>query len=66
MNRDTDTTFTKEELKNPRYELNLVSEYKIGHTTYIVKTFFDLECGESLEDLLQRLVTKEICKAMSS
>ena len=61
-----DTTFTKEEQKSPRYELNSVREYKIGHTTYIVKTYFDLECGESLEDLLQRLVTKEICKAMSS
>ena len=60
------TTFTKEEQKNQRYELNSVREYKIGHTTYIVKTYFDLECGESLEDLLQRLVTKEICKAMSS
>jgi len=60
------TTFTKEEQKNPSYELNSVREYKIGHTTYIVKTYFDLECGESLEDLLQRLVTKEICKAMSS
>ena len=43
LNRDTDTTFTKEELKNPRYELNLVSEYKIGHTLSLLILFHSID-----------------------
>ena len=37
-----------------------VSIYKIGHTTYKVRVFFDLECKESLEDVIQRLIIKDI------
>ena len=37
------------------------SEYKIGHTTYIVVTKFNT-CGESLNDVLARLITKDIQK----
>jgi len=59
------TTFTKDNLKNQRYELDSVREYKIGNTTYMIKSYFDLESGESLEDLLQRLITNEIKNAMS-
>ena len=54
---------TKDELKKARYELNSVTEYKFGKTTYIVKTYFDLDCEESLEDVVQRLITKEVEKA---
>ena len=59
-------TLEKNELKKERYELNSVTEYKFGKSTYIVKTYFDLDCEESLEDVLQRLITKEIAKAMSA
>ena len=37
-----------------------VSVYKIGHTTYKVRIFFDLECKETLEDVVQRLIIKDI------
>lgn len=37
-----------------------VSIYKIGHTTYNVRVFFDLECKETLEDVIQRLIIKDI------
>ena len=56
----------KDELKKERYELNSVTEYKFGKSTYIVKTYFDLDCEESLEDVVQRLITKEVEKAMSA
>ena len=56
----------KNELKKERYELNSVTEYKFGKSTYLVKTYFDLDCEESLEDVVQRLITKEIAKAMSA
>ena len=37
-----------------------VSIYKIGHTTYKVRVFFDLECKETLEDVIHRLIIKDI------
>lgn len=43
-------------------EENSVSEYKFGHTTYIVKTVFNPAFHESLSDILQRLVTEECSK----
>lgn len=36
-----------------------VSEYKIGHTTYIVVTRFDFT-GESLNDVIRRLIVRNI------
>ena len=33
-----------------------VSEYKIGHTTYIVKTVFNPAFQQSLSDILERLI----------
>ncbi|MCI7234384.1 MAG: hypothetical protein MR546_10800 [Oscillospiraceae bacterium] len=36
-----------------------VAEYNIGHTTYIVVTNFDFS-GESLEDVIHRLMVREI------
>ena len=55
----------KNELNNPRYVLDSVTEYKIGHTTYTVKVYFDLERKESLEDIVQRLITQAVEKAIS-
>ncbi|MGN0620858.1 MAG: hypothetical protein ACI4I9_03225 [Porcipelethomonas sp.] len=36
-----------------------VSEYKIGHTTYLVKTKFNLVAKENLSDILKRLILRE-------
>ena len=33
-----------------------VSEYKIGHTTYTVKTVFSPEAKSSLLDIIQKLI----------
>lgn len=38
------------------------TKYKIGHTTYIVKTKFNFK-SESLNDIISRLISKEIHKA---
>ena len=37
----------------------LVSEYKIGHTTYIVELHFNFERGETLDDVIKRLMLKD-------
>jgi hypothetical protein len=39
-----------------------VSEYKIGHTTYIVRTFFNPNGTESLEEMIKRLIMKDVAK----
>ena len=36
-----------------------VTEYNIGHTTYVVVSKFDFS-GESLEDVIRRLMVREI------
>ena len=36
-----------------------VSEYKIGHTTYLVKTTFNPAFQESLSDIVKRLIIRE-------
>lgn len=36
-----------------------VSEYKFGYTTFIVETHFNLECSETLEDVLKRLMISD-------
>ncbi|MDO4864485.1 MAG: transposon-encoded TnpW family protein [Ruminococcus sp.] len=36
-----------------------VSEYKIGHTTYIVKLHFNSAAQESLSDILNRLIIND-------
>jgi len=40
-------------------EKTTVSEYKIGHTTYIVKTTLNPAFQESLSDILKRLIIRE-------
>lgn len=37
----------------------IVSEYKIGHTTYVVKTTFNPTFRESLSDVLKRIIIRE-------
>ena len=49
----------KDEQNQEKQELNLVSEYKIGHTTYTVRLFFNFERGETLDDVIQRLILKD-------
>ena len=36
-----------------------VSEYKIGHTTYVVKTTFNPTFQESLSDIVKRLIIRD-------
>ena len=36
-----------------------VSEYKIGHTTYIVKLHFNPVAQDSLSDILKRLIIND-------
>ena len=36
-----------------------VSEYKFGYTIFIVETHFNLECSETLEDILKRLMVSD-------
>ena len=36
-----------------------VSEYKIGHTTYVVKTTFNPAFRESLSDIVKRLIIRD-------
>ena len=40
-------------------EKTTVSEYKIGHTTYIVKITLNPAFQESLSDILKRLIIRE-------
>ena len=43
-----------------KHEQNeLISEYKIGRTTYIVELHFDLHGTETLDDVLTRLMLKD-------
>ena len=44
---------------NPSLATN-ISEYKIGHTTYIVETHFNLGCKETLDDIIKRLITRDV------
>jgi len=40
-------------------EKTTMSEYKIGHTTYVVKTTFNPAFRESLSDVLKRLIIRD-------
>lgn len=45
--------------KTTEHTFECVTEYNIGHTTYVVVTKFDFS-GESLEDVIRRLMVREI------
>ena len=36
------------------------SEYNIGNTTYIVELHFNFDCKETLDDIIERLVTNNL------
>ena len=44
---------------NPSLAPN-ISEYKIGHTSYIVETHFNLGCKETLDDIIKRFILKDV------
>jgi len=44
---------------NPSLATN-ISEYKIGHTTYIVETHFNFDCKETLDDIIKRLILRDV------
>ena len=46
-------------------ESTTYTEYKIGHTTYMVKTIFNPDFQESLSDILKRLIIRE-CESFLS
>ncbi len=37
-----------------------ISEYKIGHIIYIVETHFNLGCKETLDDIIKRLISRDV------
>jgi len=37
-----------------------ISEYKIGHTTYTVETHFNLDNGKTINDVIERLILRDI------
>ena len=37
-----------------------ISEYKTGHTTYIVETHFNFDCKETLDDIIKRLISRDV------
>lgn len=46
-------------MENKIIDNQKVSEYKIGHTTYVVKTTFNPAFRESFLDILKRLIIRE-------
>jgi hypothetical protein len=42
-----------------KFGLNGMTEYKIGHTTYLVRTIFNPVSQDSLSDMLKRLIIRE-------
>ena len=39
-----------------------VSVYKFGRSVYKVHTYFNLECKETLEDVVNRLIMRDLAK----
>ena len=55
-----DTAETKNE-PQPVQEDN-VSIYKFGRSVYKVRTHFNLDCKETLEDVINRLIMRDLAK----
>ena len=47
----------KKTVAEPRYQ---ISEYKIGNTIYTVELHFNLNSKETLEDIIKRLIKRDI------
>ena len=54
LKRETESKATGNNQNDP-----LVSEYNIGHTTYIVELHFNFDRGETLDDVIRRLMLKD-------
>ena len=67
--KETTTTAEKEKVdcSYSEYRIGLTdcsySEYRIGLTTYRVKISFNSDTDESLEDIINRLIAREIEKS---
>lgn len=46
--------------KSPTSPTQNISEYRIGHTLYIVELHFCTERRENLEDVLKRLIARNV------
>jgi len=57
--RDLKETTTAVEREKAGNGFTETSEYKIGHTVYMVKTVFSSASKESLSDILKRLIIRE-------
>jgi hypothetical protein len=55
--KETTTTIEKEKVDCS------YSEYRIGLTTYYVKTVFNPDTNESLEDIINRLIARDVEKS---
>ena len=55
--KETTTTVEKEKVDSS------YSEYRIGLTTYRVKIIFNSDTDESMEDIINRLIVREIEKS---
>ena len=55
--KETTTTIVKEKVDCS------YSEYRIGLTTYRVKINFSSDTDESLEDIINRLIAREVAKS---
>ena len=55
--KETTTTVEKEKVDSS------YSEYRIGLTTYRVKTIFNSDTEESMDDIINRLIAREIEKS---
>ena len=55
--KETTTTIEKEKVDCS------YSEYRIGLTTYHVKISFSSDTDESLEDIINRLIAREVAKS---
>lgn len=51
-------------MKKTEQTANIVntSEYKIGHTTYIVNLVFNTNSSENISDIVKRLIERDIKK----
>ena len=50
-------------MENKIIDAEKVSEYRIGGTTYFVRTFFNSNQNESLDDIIQRLIINDSKKS---